>query len=54
MFEMNLENKKFIPVENRNGLSSNETNFHYFPNGAVITGNIKVEQFRRDLLLGSE
>ncbi|TPN84765.1 hypothetical protein [Aquimarina algicola] len=35
---MNLNNRKFVAVENKNGLSSNETIFCYFQKGSTITG----------------
>ncbi|MGY3795129.1 lipocalin/fatty-acid binding family protein [uncultured Aquimarina sp.] len=35
---MNLNNKKFITAENKNGLSSGETVFHYSQKGTTITG----------------
>ena len=49
---MNLNNKKFVTTANKDGLSSNETIFHYFQNGNTITGNYKGGAIAEGLLLG--
>lgn len=38
---LNLNNKRFITVDNKEGLSSNETVFQYYQNGNTITGSYK-------------
>ncbi|SHG19679.1 hypothetical protein [Flagellimonas flava] len=38
---MNLDNKIFVTTENKSGLSSDKTIFHYFQNGATITAKYK-------------
>lgn len=51
---MNLDNKKFITVENKNGLSSNETIFHYFQNGTVITAKYKGGAIQEGFIVGKQ
>ena len=51
---MNLDNKKFISIENKNGLSSNETIFHYFQSGTVITGNYKGGAIKEGFIVGKQ
>lgn len=41
MEKINLNDKRFIAIENSKGLSSNETVFHYKQTDKVITGNYK-------------
>ena len=41
MEKINLDDKKFIAIENNKGLSSNETVFHYRQKDEVITGTYK-------------
>ena len=38
---MNLNNKKFVTIENESGLSSDETIFHYSQIGNTIIGKYK-------------
>lgn len=51
---MNLDNKKFITTENKNGLSTNETVFHYFQNGQVITGQYKGGAIQEGFIVGKQ
>jgi hypothetical protein len=51
---MNLNNKKFIATENKSGLSSNETIFHYFQNGNTITGNYKGGTILEGFIVGKK
>ncbi len=51
---MNLDNRKFIPIENKKGLSSNETIFHYFQNGTVITGQYKGGAIQEGFIVGKQ
>jgi hypothetical protein len=51
---MNLDNKKFITVENKSGLSSNETVFEYFQNGKVITGKYKGGAIQEGFIVGKQ
>lgn len=51
---MNLDNRKFIPIENKKGLSSTETIFHYFQNGTVITGQYKGGAIQEGFIVGKQ
>jgi|SRR6187402_53954 len=51
---MNLDNKKFVTVENKNGLSSSETIFHYFQNGEVITAKYKGGAIQEGFIVGKQ
>lgn len=51
---MNLNNKKFVTTENQNGLSSNETIFHYFQNGTAITGKYKGGSILEGVIIGKQ
>ncbi len=51
---MNLNNKKFVTAENKNGLSSDETIFHYFQNGTTITANYKGGAIKEGLIIGKQ
>jgi len=51
---MNLDGKKFVTSENRNGLSSNETVFHYAQNGTKITGKYKGGPIEEGLIIGKQ
>ena len=51
---MNLNNKKFVTAENKSGLSSNETVFHYFQNGTTITGTYKGGAIVEGFLVGKQ
>ena len=51
---MNLDNKKFITSENKNGLSSNETVFHYSQKGFTITGKYKGGSIQEGFLIGKQ
>lgn len=51
---MNLDNKKFITTENKNGLSTNETVFHYFQKGQVITGQYKGGAIQEGFIVGKQ
>ncbi len=51
---MNLDNKKFVTIENKNGLSSNETIFHYFQNGNTITGEYKGGAILEGFIVGKQ
>ena len=51
---MTLDNKKFITIENKNGLSSSETIFHYFQSGTVITGKYKGGAIQEGFIVGKQ
>ena len=51
---MNLDNKRFVTVDNQKGLSSNETVFHYFQNGEVITGQYKGGAIQEGFIVGKQ
>ncbi|WP_428741239.1 hypothetical protein [Tenacibaculum sp.] len=51
---MNLDNKKFVATENKSGLSSNETIFHYFQNGTTITGKYKGGAIQEGFIIGKQ
>lgn len=38
---MNLNDKKFVATENKKGVSSSETIFHYYQKDSTITGTYK-------------
>lgn len=39
--DLNLHNKKFVTINNHEGLSSDETIFHYYEENDIITGQYK-------------
>ena len=49
---MNLDNKKFVTAENKSGLSSDKTTFHYFQNGAIITARYKGGSILEGMIIG--
>ena len=51
---MDLNNKKFVTIENKSGLSSNETVFHYFQNGTAITGTYKGGAIQEGFIVGKQ
>lgn len=51
---MNLNQKKFITTNNENGLSSNETVFHYFQNDNTITGHYKGGAIVEGFIVGKQ
>ena len=51
---MNLDNKKFVTSENKSGLSSNETIFHYSQRGTTITGKYKGGSILEGLIIGKQ
>lgn len=51
---MNLDNKKFVTTENKSGLSSDKTIFHYFQNGTTITGKYKGGSILEGLIIGKQ
>ncbi len=51
---MDLDNKKFVTIENKSGLSSSETIFHYFQNGTLITGNYKGGLIQAGFIVGKQ
>ena len=51
---MNLDNKRFIFLENKSGLSSNETVFHYFQDGERITGTYKGGAIAEGFIVGKQ
>lgn len=51
---MNLNNKKFITIENKSGLSSNETIFHYYQDGNTITGKYKGGAILEGFIVGKQ
>lgn len=51
---MNLDGKKFVTTENKSGLSSDKTIFHYFQSGTKITGKYKGGSILEGLLIGKQ
>ncbi len=51
---MNLNDKKFITIENRSGLSTFETVFHYFQDGTTITGTYKGGAIQEGFIVGKQ
>jgi hypothetical protein len=51
---MNLHDKKFVTIENKNGLSLNETIFHYFQSGTIITGKYKGGAIHEGFIVGKQ
>ena len=47
-----LNNKKFISIENKKGLSSTETVFHYHQSGNVITGSYSGGPIKEGFIVG--
>ncbi|TVZ54899.1 hypothetical protein OD91_0136 [Lutibacter sp. Hel_I_33_5] len=51
---MNINNKRFIAIENKSGLSSNETIFHYFQKGNTITGKYNGGEILEGFIIGKK
>ncbi|WP_298759439.1 hypothetical protein [uncultured Psychroserpens sp.] len=51
---MNLNDKKFVTIENKSGLSSNKTIFHYFQNENIITGTYKGGAISEGFIVGKQ
>ena len=51
---MDLDNKKFRTTNNDSGLSSDETIFHYFQNGATITGKYNGGEILEGFVVGKQ
>ncbi len=51
---MNLNNKKFVTTKNKNGLSSNETIFHYSQSGSKITGKYSGGSILEGFIIGKQ
>ncbi|PWL40498.1 hypothetical protein DKG77_01700 [Flagellimonas aquimarina] len=51
---MNLNNKRFVTLNNRKGLASNETVFQYYQNGKTITGSYKGGAIVEGLIVGKQ
>ncbi|WP_350286110.1 hypothetical protein [uncultured Croceitalea sp.] len=51
---MNLNNKKFVTLENKSGLSSGETIFHYFQSGTKITGKYEGGSIAEGHIIGKQ
>lgn len=51
---MNLDNKKFVTAENKNGLASDKTIFHYSQNGTTITGTYKGGYIAEGRIIGKQ
>ena len=51
---MNLNDKKFVTTENKSGLSSDQTIFHYFQNGTIITGTYKGGSILEGFIIGKQ
>ncbi len=43
-----------MATANESGLSSDETIFHYFQNGTIITGNYKGGRIKEGLIIGKQ
>ncbi|HKK89403.1 MAG TPA: hypothetical protein VJ917_11195 [Saprospiraceae bacterium] len=51
---MNLNNKKFVTIENESGLSSDETIFHYSQIGNTIIGKYKGGAILEGQIIGKQ
>ena len=51
---MTLDQRKFVTTDNEHGLSSNETIFHYYQNGDVITGTYKGGAIVEGFIVGKQ
>ena len=51
---MKLNDKKFVTTENKSGVSSDQTIFHYFQNGTMITGNYKGGSILEGFIIGRQ
>ncbi len=51
---MNLNNKRFVTIANQNGLSSDETIFHYFQEGKTITGQYAGGAILKGFIVGKQ
>ncbi|NVK04994.1 MAG: hypothetical protein HWD92_09225 [Flavobacteriia bacterium] len=51
---MNLHDKKFVTIGNHSGLSSDETIFHYFQAGEVITGKYSGGVIKEGFIVGKQ
>ncbi|MBW1294778.1 hypothetical protein GBO31_04620 [Aquimarina litoralis] len=51
---MNLNDKKFVTTENKSGISSNETIFHYFQDGSIITGSYMGGSIQKGSIVGKQ
>ncbi|WP_271405583.1 hypothetical protein [Tenacibaculum soleae] len=51
---MNLNNKRFITVENKKGLSSNETVFYYSQYQNIIRGTYKGGEIEEGFIVGKQ
>lgn len=51
---MDLNDKKFITIENEKGLSTNDTIFHYFQIGNLITGKYKGGAIQEGFIVGKQ
>ena len=51
---MNLNNKRFITVENKKGLSSNETIFYYSQYQNIIRGTYKGGEIEEGFIVGKQ
>lgn len=54
MTNLNIHNKKFSTTKNKNGLSSNDTIFHYFQDGKTITGTYKGGEIKEGFIVGKQ
>ncbi len=51
---MKLNNKRFITIENKKGISSNETIFFYSQYKNIITGTYKGGEIEEGLIVGKQ
>jgi len=51
---MNLNDKKFVTTGNKDGLSSDQTIFHYYQNGTVISGNYSGGAIQKGYVIGKQ
>ena len=51
---MNLNNKRFITIENKKGLSSNETVFYYSQYQNIIRGTYKGGEIEEGFIVGKQ
>ncbi|WP_245980482.1 hypothetical protein [Flagellimonas lutimaris] len=51
---MNLSDKKFVTTGNKDGLSSDQTIFHYFQNGSAISGNYSGGAIQKGYVVGKQ
>jgi hypothetical protein len=52
MLRVNIDDKRFVTVENEHGVSGVDTIFHYHVNGPVVTGSYNGGRIRAGQIVG--